>query len=123
MKKIILDTNFLIDLGRFGISIDEIGKVVSENYEMELVAPSLQELKKIAATNAEESKFAKYALMLIDLRKMKILETPEFADNAILSFADKETIVATNDTALRGKLKAKGIRCIYVRAKKKLEIG
>jgi rRNA-processing protein FCF1 len=123
MKKIILDTNFLIDLGRFRISIDEIGKVLPENYEMQIVAPSLEELKKIAATNTEESKFAKYALMLIDLRKMKILETNESADNAILSIADKDTLVATNDIVLRKKLKMKGFRCIYVRAKKKLEIG
>jgi len=123
MKKIILDTNFLIDLGRFKISIDEIGKVLPENYEMQIVAPSVEELKKIATTNAEESKFAKYALMLIDLRKMKILETKESADNATLSIVDKDTIVATNDVELRKKLKTEGIRCIYVRAKKKLEIG
>jgi len=123
MKKIILDTNFLIDLGRFGISIDEIGKILSENYEMEITASSIEELKKIAATNAEESKFAKYALMVIDLRKIKILSINEFADNAILSIADKDSLVATNDIELRRKLKIKGIRCIYVRAKKKLEIG
>lgn len=123
MKRIILDTNFLIDLGRFGISIDEIGMVISENYEMEIVSSSIAELKKIAATNAEESKFAKYALMIVDLRKMKILESQETADKAILSFADKETVVATNDVDLRRKLKEKGVRCVYVRAKKKLEIG
>lgn len=123
MKKIILDTNFLIDLGRFGISIDDIGKILPENYEMQIVSSSVGELKKIAATAAEESKFAKYALMIIDLRKTKILETNESADAAILSFADKDTIVATNDVELRRKLKEKGVRCIYVRAKKKLEIG
>jgi rRNA-processing protein FCF1 len=54
---------------------------------------------------------------------MKILETNESADNAILSIADKDTLVATNDIVLRKKLKMKGFRCIYVRAKKKLEIG
>jgi len=123
MKKIILDTNFMIDLGRFGISIDEIGRILPENYEMEVTAASIEELKKIAATNAEESKHAKYALMLIDLRKIKILSTNEFADNAIISLADKDSLVATNDVELRRKLKIKGIRCIYVRSKKKLEIG
>jgi len=123
MKKIILDTNFLIDLGRFGIGIDEIGKILPENYEMQIVSSSVGELKKIAATGAEESKFAKYALMIVDLRKMRILESPETADEAIISFADKDTIVATNDIELRKKLKSKGVRCIYVRSKKKLEIG
>jgi len=123
MKKIILDTNFLIDLGRFGISIDEIGMVMSENYEMEIVSSSVSELKRISSTAIEESKFAKYALMIIDLRKVKVLESQETADKAIISFADKETIVATNDVELRRKLKANGVRCIYVRAKKKLEIG
>lgn len=123
MKKIILDTNFFIDLGRFGISIDEIGKIVPENYEMEIVSSTLSELKRIAATTTDEAKFAKYSLMIIDLRKMKILETQETADKAILSFADKDTIVATNDIELRKKLKENGVRCIYVRSRKKLEIG
>jgi rRNA-processing protein FCF1 len=123
MKRIILDTNFLIDLGRFGISIDEIGKILPESYEMEIVGPSIEELKKIAATNVEESKFAKYALMIIDLRKIRVLTADEFADNAILSLVDKDALVATNDVELRKKLKIRGIRCIYVRAKKKLEIG
>jgi len=123
MKKIILDTNFLIDLGRFGISIDEIGMVLSENFEMEIVSSSLNELKNIATKNMEESKHAKYALMIIDLRKVKILESAETADKAILSFSDKDTVVATNDIELRRKLKEKGVRCIYIRSKKKLEIG
>jgi rRNA-processing protein FCF1 len=123
MKKMILDTNFMIDLGRFGIGIDEIDKVMTENYEMQIVSSSVSELKKIASTAADESKFAKYALMIMDLRKIKILETSEGADAAIVSFADKDTIVATNDIKLRKKLKEKGVRCIYVRSKKKLEIG
>jgi rRNA-processing protein FCF1 len=123
MKKIILDTNFLIDLGRFGIGIDEIDRIMTENYEMQIVSSSVFELKKIASTAAEESKFAKYALMIMDLRKIEILETNESADAAILSFADKDTIVATNDIELRKKLKEKGVRSIYVRARKKLEIG
>lgn len=123
MKKIIFDTNFLIDLGRFGISIDEIDKIMNENYEMQIVSSSISELKKIAGTLAEEGKFAKYGLMLVDLRKMKILETQENADRAILNFADKDTIVATNDIELRKKLKEKKVYCIYVRARKKLELG
>lgn len=123
MKKIILDTNFLIDLGRFGIDFDEIGRIMTENYELKITSSSVIELKKIAATSVEESKFAKYALMVIDLRKIEVLESQETADKAILTFADKDTIVATNDVELRKKLKANGVRCIYVRAKKKLEIG
>ena len=123
MKKIILDTNFLIDLGRFGIGIDEIDKIMTENYEMEIVSTSVDELKRISMTNMDESRFAKYGLMIVDLRKMKVLQTSESADNAIVSFADRETIVATNDVELRRKLKGKGVRCIYLRAKKKLEIG
>jgi rRNA-processing protein FCF1 len=55
MKKMILDTNFMIDLGRFGIGIDEIDKVMTENYEMQIVSSSVSELKKIASTAADES--------------------------------------------------------------------
>jgi len=125
MKKVLLDTNFLIDLGRFGISIDEIDKLMNERYELAILRSVMNELKSIAGTQQEESKFAKIALMILDLRKAKIIESEKIADDAFVEIAEKEKdiIVATNDVELKKKLKFYGIKCINIRGKKKLEIG
>lgn len=127
MKKVLLDTNFLIDLGRFGLSIDEIERTVSERCELSVPSSVLNELKSIAGTQQNESKFAKVALMLIELRKFEIIQGGSSADEAIVQIANAEKsagdiVVGTDDIELRKRLREIGIRCIYFRGKKKLEI-
>jgi len=124
MKKVLLDTNFLIDLGRFGVSIDEIDRLVNERHELSVLRSVVNELKTIAGGQQEESKFAKLALMLIDLRSVKIIESEKRADDAVVEVAssDKDTVVATNDFELKKKLKYLGIKTIYLRSKKHLAI-
>ena len=125
MKKVLLDTNFLIDLGRFGISIDEIDRVLNERYELFVTSSVMNELKTIAGMQQEEGKFAKLALMILDLRKAKIIQTEKIADEAIMEIvgSEKDTIVATDDIELKKRVKAIGGRVVSIRAKKKLEIG
>jgi len=125
MRKVLLDTNFLIDLGRFGISIDEIDRVLSERYELCVTNSVMNELKTIAGTQQEEGKFAKLALMILDLRKARVLQSDKTADEAMVEIAgnERDAIVATDDTELKKRLKAGGVRVISIRAKKKLEIG
>jgi rRNA-processing protein FCF1 len=118
MKKIVLDTNFLISLINFKIDLEEIGNLLPEPCELYTIEPVIRELKKI------NSKNAKTALRLIELKNIGVLETGEkSADNALINLADKNTIVATNDIALRKKLKSSGNKTIYLRAKKHLEMG
>jgi hypothetical protein len=124
MKKILLDTNFLIDLGRFGVSIDEIDRLINERHELAVLRSVVNELKTIAGGQQQESKFAKLALMLIDLRAVKIIESENRADDAVIELAtkDKDVIVATNDVELKKKLKDLGVRTICLRSKKHLVI-
>jgi hypothetical protein len=124
MKKVLLDTNFLIDLGRFGVSIDEIDRLINEKHELVVLRSVMNELKSIAGGQQEESKFAKLALMLIDLRSVKIIESEKRADDAVIEIAsnDKDIIVATNDIELRKKLKDLGVKTICLRSKKHLAI-
>jgi len=126
MKTVLLDTNFLIDLGRFGVSIDEIDKVMNERYEPAVLRSTLNELKSIAATQQEESKFAKVALMLLDLRGVAVIESEKIADEGIVEAAEKDKqniIVATDDIELRKRLKSLGIKTIYLRGKKQLSMS
>lgn len=119
--KIILDTNFLIDIFRFRIDLKEIDLIVPKNKlcTLNLV---VKELKKISKTKRRDSKYAKLALQLTN--KIKILNSDETnTDKAIIHLADKNTIVATNDAVLRKSLKRRKIKTIYLRAKKRLDMS
>jgi len=124
MKRVILDTNFLIDLGRFGVSIDEIDKIMNERYELITFSSIVNELKSIAGTQKEEAKFAKLAIMIMDLRRVNVMQVEGKVDQSLTDFAAKErdVIVGTNDMELRKNLQERGVRCIYFRGKKRLEM-
>jgi len=124
MKKIVIDSNFLIEICRFRISLFEIIGLVTEPVQFFTVDLVIDELKKISNSQTNDSKYAKVALGLTKDYSIKILSsTKPNTDNAIIALADKDTIVATNDIELRKRLKNKGIKSIYLRAKKHLVIG
>jgi rRNA-processing protein FCF1 len=54
------------------------------------------------------------------LKKIEVLNLNKKTDEALFSLADEKTIIATNDKNLRKKLREKGFKTIYVRAKKRL---
>jgi len=124
MKKIILDTNFLISLCKFKVNLEEIDEVVDEPYQLFTLGLVVDELEKMSGLVSRDSRYAKIALSLINLKKIKILSSDKInTDNAIINSADQGTIVATNDIELREKLKKLGIKTIYLRAKKHLGIN
>jgi len=123
MKKIVFDSNFLIDLARFRIDIEEIKNLVGlcEFYTVDLV---VNELKRIAGKKAKASRNARVALKLMELNDFKIIKSKgKNADDAILKLAGKDTVVATNDIELRKSLKKIRAKTIYLRAKKHLAIN
>jgi rRNA-processing protein FCF1 len=120
--KVILDTNFLVDLARFKIDLEEIPTLLQEPVDFIVLSSTIQELKKIEKNKGKLGSLAKFALEIIKLKQIKVLEEKESPDKAFLSIADKNTIIATNDSKLRKKLKKLGIKTIYLRAKKYLEV-
>jgi hypothetical protein len=121
--KVLVDTNFAIDLFRL--------KLLKEFYELEVeigkfevitLDQILNELKRISRSKRREAKFAKIAASWL-LEQKIVTSKLRGVDRAILAIVNKNTIVATNDKKLRKKLKAKGIRTIYIRGKKYLRIG
>jgi len=105
-----------MDLVKFKIHLEEIGKLVEEKHEFYVPVQVTDELKK------KKTRYAKVALKLIE--NLKMVENKEKdADEAILSLADENTLVATNDKKLRTKLKKFGIKTIYLKGKKYLAIG
>ncbi len=125
MKKIILDTNFLINCLRFKIDfLEEIQDLIQEPFQIFVLSTTLKELEKINKLKIKESKYAKLALKLVKEKNFLTIKTAfKNTDKAILELANKDSIVATNDKELRNRLRKKGIKTIYVRNKKYLEMG
>jgi len=124
-KKILLDSNFLTIPHQFKVDIfEEINRVVDENYGLMTTQGVIDELKNMAKHKGKHSVAAKMGLELLKRMKVKVIKTDiKPVDEEILKICDENTIVATNDKKLRKKLKSRKLKTIYLRGKKRLEIG
>ncbi len=105
--KTILDTDFLVNVIKYRINIEEIKNP-------SIIDKTIDELKKINNLNS------KTAIKLIKLKKFKIIKTKKdkIVDDLILEKVSKEDIVATQDKKLKRLLKEKQIKVITIRQKK-----
>ncbi|MBW2980284.1 DNA-binding protein [Candidatus Woesearchaeota archaeon] len=125
MKKIIIDTNFLMAVSQFKVDIfSEIRRICDFSYQLFIIDKTINELKSIIETQKGKNKAAaKLALSIIKLKKIKKIKTKEgTVDELILKLPKKDTIVATQDMELKGRLRKKGIPLIVLRQKKYLVI-
>ena len=122
MKKILLDANFLTIPYYFHIDIfEEMDKLMEEEYEILTLDKVVEELQKLAEKRGKSGIAAKIGLELIKKKKIKIIKTKGGrTDELIEKIANENFIVATNDAKLRKRLKEKGVKTIYLRAKKHL---
>lgn len=140
-KKILLDTNFLMIPGNFGLDIyEEIERICAFNYKIYILDKSLDEIKAIAqrieTKNVKRKTKArlavKIALKLIENlgkegkiniiptktdEKLKAKFAGMYVDDILKSMAE-EYIIATTDMNLRKHLK----RTIILRQKNHLEL-
>lgn len=108
--KTILDTDFLINVIKYRINIEEIKNPA-------IIDKTLDELKKTTSNG-------RAALKLIKLKNFKIIKTKKdkIVDDLILEKASKEDLIATQDKKLKQRLKEKQIRTITVRQKKYIKL-
>ncbi|MBW2976475.1 nucleotide-binding protein [Candidatus Woesearchaeota archaeon] len=124
MKKILLDTNFLLIPWQFKVDIfTQIDKIAAFNYKLFVLDKTLDELKKIIeAQKGAEKEAAKIALKLIAIKRIGMIKTQsnKKTDDLILDIASKNSfIVATQDKELRSRLKEKNVKVIILRQKKR----
>ena len=125
MRKIILDTNFLMAVFQFKVDIfSEIERICDFNYRLVVLEGSVRELEHLAKTAKGKSKRAALlALRMIESKNIEVRKSEgKYVDSFMLEFADKDTIVATQDMALKRKLTEKGISLIILRQKKYLQL-
>ena len=131
MKKIILDTNFLVSAIRFKIDIfSELQRICDFKYIVYIVEGTINELEKLVETGKPKDTIsAKISLELIKKKKIKIIKTlsknkrVKNVDLLILNLIKKgDFIVATQDKELKREIRKKGVPIIVLRQRKYLKL-
>ncbi len=128
MKKIIVDTNFLMIPYAQKIDIfEEIHRLIKEKYELVTLKGVIKELERII--DGQENKgsdkiAAKIGLQLIEKKDIRVLLSQGMVDEEIINLSRKDkknTIVCTNDKKLRKQLREAGITLIGMRSRNYLD--
>lgn len=120
MRKILLDANFLILPFQFNVDIfSEFDRLVGEFYEVYTLNRTYNE-----ALDVEDGKYAGMVKRLVEESdpEIEVIETDgnRSADDVLLAQAG-EFIIATNDSALRNRLRDRELPHIFLRQKNHLE--
>lgn len=126
--KILLDTNFLLIPGQFGVDIfSEIRRICDFSYELVVVPETVAELEGIISStgsSGKDKRAARLALQFLKKFRVKALKNRKLfkrADEAIVAIADKNSCVATQDKELKRRLHEKAVRLIILRQKQYLK--
>ena len=126
MKRIIIDTNFLMIPGQFRVDIySEFRRICNFNYGLFIFEQSIYELKNTVrnAKKGRDKKAAQFALKLIKLKNINLIKSEnKDVDSLILENADNDTVVASQDILLRKNLLKKQVSVIILRQKKYLQL-
>lgn len=124
--KIILDSNFLFVPLKFRIDIfKELETIVNRKVEVIVLSPIYEELKILSLKDGVNGKEARIALEYANKCRLVQYETRpnEIVDDFVVRIAEEwRCLVATNDRALRKKLRQRNIPVIYLRQKSHLAI-
>lgn len=130
MKRIIIDTNFLMLPFKFRLDIfSEFSRICDFSYSLCIYEKSIDELKKIInEQHGKNKKAAQFALKLIKLKNIGILKPEQkdagslSVDELMLNGISHDAIIATQDLQLRKKLLKRGAAVIISRQRKYLQL-
>ncbi|MDD5650722.1 MAG: hypothetical protein PHF86_09980 [Candidatus Nanoarchaeia archaeon] len=117
MKKIIMDTDFLIDCVKFKINFfEEFHRILDSSYQLCALDKTLDEIKNKATL--------KLITALFQVNNVEIIKTEgnDAVDDLLVNAANKDIAVATQDQGLKRRLKNKGVLVITIRQKSHLEL-
>lgn len=125
--KVILDANFLFISSQFQIDIfDELMNLLNQRFDSILLSPTYKELQKIAEKGSPKIRqHASLALKLAEKCRIVMVEQgfEETHDDVIVRVAAEwKCPVATNDQALRKRLRNINVSVIYLRQRSHLEM-
>lgn len=126
--KIVVDTNFLMIPGQFGLDIfTEIQRICNFPYKLFIMEKTVEELQNILKNQkGGDKRAAKLALSLIQAKGLMVIPMPlilSTVDDAIVSLVTEnkdDYLVATNDKELKRRLKEVSTKRIVMRQRKYL---
>jgi len=117
LKKVVLDTNFLLIPGQLGVDIfEEIRKCMDVPYELYIVSGTLDELDIIEKDKNRTA--ARIARELLKQHKVAVIPSTGHVDD-VLAELSEDCIIATQDAGLKRRLKGKKL---VLRQKKYIEL-
>ena len=135
---ILLDANCLLIPVQFRLDIyDELHNLVPHPWKIVVISPIIEELQKKQELLGKQSKMAKeikFGLQILashqhDVITMKRVpglpvddQLIQYAHNEQTNHPSNQYYIVSNDKALRKKAKEVGIRTIYLRNKKTLQL-
>ena len=128
IKKIILDTNFLlIPLTQRVDIFEEIERIIIDKYQIFIIDKTIPELKNIIEKQSGKDKLAaKFAMDLIAKKRPIMIKTCKNENNVdkeiIELLKNDDYIIATQDKELKTLLKKLNKRMIVLRQKRHLAL-
>ncbi|RLJ06828.1 MAG: DNA-binding protein [Candidatus Aenigmatarchaeota archaeon] len=119
--KFLLDTNFLMIPGKFKVDVFEELKKFGKP-EFFTLSSVVKELENLSSGKGKNSKYARIGLQLLEKNNVKIIASDGETDNEILKTAEQGFVVCTQDKELRKRLVSNGIKVVFLRQKKYLDI-
>jgi len=121
-RKVVLDTNFLMIPGHFGIDIfEELQKRLDFPFKVYVLRQTLDELESIIKKGSGKDKTAaRIAEQLIKTQNINIIDYGEdYVDDTLVKLSEQDYIIATQDKELKARIKHKKI---ILRQKKYLKL-
>jgi len=125
---VLLDSNFLLVPILFGVDIfEEIPKIVERRVRFILLKPVHEEMERLAKEGRPKVKREMISALKICRDRCQVTEFralgEEAVDELVIRAAEEFGYpVATNDAALRRRLRERGIPVIYLRQRSRLKI-
>ena len=125
MKRIFLDTNFVLDTVQWKIDLfGELSRVCDFAFETVVLDRVLEELESVKARGGRKKELANVALLVLSKSRITVLNTTSTSsvDSLLVKLADKNDFVATQDQALKRRLRQKGVPVVVIREKGYLQL-
>lgn len=107
MKKVILDTNVVVDLVEFKVDLfREMERILDFPYQVCVVQGTITELEQIIKTQRLRfQRAARLGLALLKAKNVKILPGKGKVDDVLADYSQRGALILTQDWGLKTRLK------------------
>lgn len=127
MKKIVVDTNFMLLPFYFNVDVfDQIFSLIEEPFKIIIGTNVIAELEKLRKGRGKSAKAAAVALLFIEKYKkfIEVVEAKGEVDRWMVEYAkENNAIICTNDMKLKEKAKASGLRVMVLKGKARVDFA